>query len=101
MISSRHISSKVRLTRALSIRASDVLQSLGLSTSGELNGVYDGQWKGSGEIIHSICPTTGEILAHVRTASPEDLRTAIHKSREAYRGFRSTKLLLLLLFHSN
>ena len=92
MILGRHTSSKVRFARALSIRASDVLQSLGLPTSGELNGVYDGQWKGSGEIIHSICPTTGETLARVKTASPEDLRTALHKSREAYNGFRSMKL---------
>lgn len=86
---SRRIPSKSSLTRALSTRASHVLQSLGLPTSGELYGVYDGQWKGSGDITQTICPTTGELLASVRTASSQDLRTAVAKSREAYREFRS------------
>ena len=35
----------------------------------ELPGVYDGQWKGSGEIFQSVCPATGEVLAHVKSVS--------------------------------
>jgi aldehyde dehydrogenase family 7 protein A1 len=86
---SRRIPSKSYLTRALSTRASHVLKSVGLPTAGELNGVYDGQWKGSGHITQSVCPTTGELLASVRTASSQDLRAAVEKSREAYKVFRS------------
>ena len=89
MLSSRHLSFQHRLTRTLSTRASNVLQALGLPTSGELYGVYDGQWKGSGETTQSICPTTGELLGTVRTANSQELQTAIQKSREAYKGFRS------------
>lgn len=37
------------------------------TTPTELPGVYDGEWKGSGEILQSICPTTGEVLAHVKS----------------------------------
>ncbi|KAF9530542.1 NAD-aldehyde dehydrogenase [Crepidotus variabilis] len=77
------------LSRALSTRASTVLQSLGLPTSGELAGVYDGQWKGSGEVMESRCPATGEVLANVRTASPQELHETIEKSRAAYRQFRN------------
>jgi len=88
-LSFRHLSFNNHLTRTLSSRASNILHALGLPTSGELKGVYDGQWKGSGEITQSICPTTGELLATVRTASSQEVHTAIQKSREAYRIFRS------------
>ncbi|TFK31953.1 NAD-aldehyde dehydrogenase [Crucibulum laeve] len=78
------------LTRALSTRASGILSSVGISTSDEIYGVYDGQWKGSGEIITSTCPTTGEVLARVKTASPKELEEAVGKTREAYKVFRNT-----------
>ena len=37
------------------------------TTPTELPGVYDGEWKGSGDILQSVCPTTGEVLAHVKS----------------------------------
>ena len=37
------------------------------TTPTELPGVYDGEWKGSGDILRSVCPTTGEVLAHVKS----------------------------------
>jgi aldehyde dehydrogenase family 7 protein A1 len=56
------------LTRRLSSRASAVLGALDIPTTPtELPGVYDGEWKGSGDILQSICPTTGEVLAHVKS----------------------------------
>ena len=58
-----------RLTRGLSSRASAVLSSLDIPTSTELSGVYDGQWGGTGDILESVCPTTGEVLAHVKSVS--------------------------------
>ncbi|KAF9034694.1 NAD-aldehyde dehydrogenase [Hymenopellis radicata] len=75
--------------RALSTRASGIMASLGLEDSAELCGVYDGEWKGSGEVITSVCPTTGEVLARIKTASPEEVQQSIVKSREAYKSFRN------------
>ncbi|KAF5355393.1 hypothetical protein D9757_012547 [Collybiopsis confluens] len=77
------------LSRLLSTRASEILSALNLSTTNEINGVYDGEWKGSGEIQESVCPTTGEILARVKTASPTDVSEALTRTREAYLHFRS------------
>lgn len=73
MIVSRNALSKIRAAsvarRSLSSRASAILSSLDISTSKELPGVYDGQWKGSGDVFESVCPTTGEILARVQSVS--------------------------------
>ncbi|KAI5115860.1 hypothetical protein M0805_003826 [Coniferiporia weirii] len=79
------------LSRALSSRASTVLSALNIPTAGgaELPGVYDGSWVGSGDVIESVCPATGEVLARVRSASPKEMQTALGKSREAYMEFRS------------
>ncbi|CAA7269910.1 unnamed protein product [Cyclocybe aegerita] len=76
-------------TRGLSSRASDILSSLGIPTNGELSGVYDGQWKGSGDLMSSVCPTTGEVLARVKTATPGEVRDALDRTREAYTHFRN------------
>ncbi|KAH9077643.1 NAD-aldehyde dehydrogenase [Lactarius deliciosus] len=78
------------LTRRLSSRASSVLGALDIPTTPtELPGVYDGEWKGSGDILQSVCPTTGEVLAHVKSASPAELHAALERTREAYVHFRS------------
>ena len=64
--------STVPLSRrcGLSSRASAILSSLDIPTTPtELPGVYDGEWKGSGDSFQSICPTTGEILAHVKSVN--------------------------------
>lgn len=94
MIVRRGLSTAKRLTRVLSTRASAILSSVGIPTTGEIAGVYDGQWKGSGDLFPSICPTTGETLATVRTASPEELHEALERTREAYIQFRSNRLIL-------
>ncbi|WVQ95693.1 hypothetical protein IAU59_002792 [Kwoniella sp. CBS 9459] len=70
--------------RLLSSRASGVLSALGLSTNDEaISGVFDGEWKGSGEEILSKCPATGEVLGRVRSASPAEAQAAIQASLEA------------------
>ncbi|CAL1709896.1 unnamed protein product [Somion occarium] len=76
-------------SRALSTRASTILQALDIPTSNEIPGVYDGTWKGEGELFESLCPTTGEVLARVRSASPQELQLALEKSKEAYKFIRS------------
>ena len=75
--------------RALSTRASEVLSRLSINSTTELSGVYDGQWRGSGDVQESVCPTTGEVLARVRTASPSEVQETLAKTREAYVQFRS------------
>lgn len=63
---------RARLTRGLSSRASAILSSLDIPTGDatELPGVYDGTWTGSGEVLESRCPTTGEVLARVKSVRP-------------------------------
>lgn len=93
----------VQLIRGLSSRASTILSSLDISTTDEVPGVYDGQWRGSGEVITSICPTTGEILARVKTASPQELHQVLGRTREAYAMFRGawTRFVVLQVIHSS
>ncbi|KJA17793.1 hypothetical protein HYPSUDRAFT_45979 [Hypholoma sublateritium FD-334 SS-4] len=76
------------LARLLSTRASNFLSALGLPTTGEISGVYDGEWKGSGEVMLSVCPTTGEELARVKSATPEELHATLEQTRKAYTQFR-------------
>ncbi|KAI0694506.1 NAD-aldehyde dehydrogenase [Cytidiella melzeri] len=91
LLSRRSLSHTRHLTRLLSTRASTILNALDLtaSSSGTIPGVYDGQWGGSGEIMESVCPATGEVLARVQGASPQELQTALDKSREAFGLFKS------------
>ncbi|KAH9947837.1 NAD-aldehyde dehydrogenase [Amylocystis lapponica] len=79
---------RVSLARSLSSRASTILSALDIAPEKEVPGVYDGEWKGTGELLESVCPTTGELLAHVQSASPQELHAALHKAREAYEFFR-------------
>ncbi|KAI0752704.1 NAD-aldehyde dehydrogenase [Daedaleopsis nitida] len=90
MISRRALSSLRRApyTRGLSSRASTILHALDIRTEAELPGVYDGEWAGSGEILESVCPTTGEVLARVKTATPAELQRALDRTREAYKVLR-------------
>ncbi|UOH79695.1 hypothetical protein LQV05_000704 [Cryptococcus neoformans] len=78
-------------SRPLSTRAHAVLSALNIpvDNTAPIPGVFDGQWKGSGEEIVSRCPATGEILARVKSASVEETQAAIAKSKEAYRIVRS------------
>ncbi|EIW79561.1 NAD-aldehyde dehydrogenase [Coniophora puteana RWD-64-598 SS2] len=76
--------------RALSSRASAILSELDIPTTAtEVPGVYDGAWKGSGEILESKCPTTGEVLAHVQSATPQEVQQTLEKSREAHKTIRT------------
>jgi len=107
-----------RHCRLLSNRASAVLSALDIPTTAtELPGVYDGEWKGSGDVFQSVCPTTGEVLANVKSvrnlagmcaqlnarrgqsvclpsstlpqqASPTELHDALNRTREACVHFR-------------
>ncbi|TCD64889.1 hypothetical protein EIP91_003465 [Steccherinum ochraceum] len=78
-----------RSTRSLSTRASTILSAVDIPTNEEVPGVYDGTWGGTGDILESVCPTTGEVLARVQSASPQELQSALEKTREAYEIIRA------------
>ncbi|XP_076645194.1 aldehyde dehydrogenase 7 family member A1 [Halictus rubicundus] len=58
------------------------LKELGLTT--ENPGLYDGRWGGSGKVIESISPSTGKVIAKVRTSTPQEVSNAITEARKAW-----------------
>ncbi|KAB5588786.1 hypothetical protein CTheo_7773 [Ceratobasidium theobromae] len=79
----------LRVSAPLSTRATKILSALDIPTGGEVHGVYDGTWGGSGGILKSACPSTGEQLAAVTTATPGETQRAIERAREAYVSIRN------------
>ncbi|KAI0267438.1 hypothetical protein BC834DRAFT_77779 [Gloeopeniophorella convolvens] len=100
--------------RFLSSRASAVLDALDITTDGAhatlLPSVYDDAWSDPGDVLQSVCPSMGEVLAHVASvrlsvswctcpradlvggmaqASPEELQCALERTRKAHVHFRS------------
>lgn len=72
--------------RALSTRATQVLSAIGLPTNDQvIPGVFDGTWGGSGEVIETKCPATGEVLARVQTVSERNSSklTVGHRRRDS------------------
>ncbi|KDE04097.1 aldehyde dehydrogenase family 7 member A1 [Microbotryum lychnidis-dioicae p1A1 Lamole] len=77
-------------SRTLSSAASSALSRLGLSSSSPNAGVYDGtSFQASGPLIKSINPSTGETIAQVIQASPEDTERVISSARKAYLSWRN------------
>ncbi|EIW69829.1 hypothetical protein TREMEDRAFT_61600 [Tremella mesenterica DSM 1558] len=75
--------------RHLSARATRVLSALNLPVDGSrLRGVYDNQWRGSGPEVISRCPSTGEILGRVTTATEVETRNALARTKEASLAIR-------------
>ncbi|KAG2230206.1 hypothetical protein INT48_006447 [Thamnidium elegans] len=62
-----------------------VFESLGLDKTNN-KGVFDGEWKGSGDIVPSYNPVNNEIIAEVITGTPDDLNTAFEKLPAPKRG---------------
>jgi len=58
------------------------LKELGIEE--ENNGVYDGTWKGSGEVVTSLSPANGRPIARVRTGTVQDYEACIKASQEAW-----------------
>lgn len=63
------------------------LKQLGLAN--ENPGLYDGKWGGSGKVIESISPTSGEVIAKVRESTPEEAANAISEARKAWTQWAS------------
>src|SRR5688500_18067545 len=66
----------------------DVLQRLGINA--ENSGVYAGGWidRPGGEMIESLNPATGEVLARVRGAADGDYHRAAESAAEACGAWR-------------
>ena len=63
------------------------LKALGLKP---LNaGVFDGEWTGSGKALQSHSPNDGNLLAEVRTATPEEYERAMQRAAAAFEKWKS------------
>nr|XP_031860229.1 uncharacterized protein CI109_004361 [Kwoniella shandongensis]KAA5527301.1 hypothetical protein CI109_004361 [Kwoniella shandongensis] len=76
--------------RLISTRAQRVLSALDLptDTSVAIPGVFDGEWKGSGEELISKCPATGEVLGRIKTGTISETNATISASLSASRIIR-------------
>src|SRR3989449_11148637 len=66
----------------------NVLNRLGLADAND--GVFCGEWRGSGTKIDKISPIDGRRIASVRTASDDDYQKAIARAQEAFLKWRTT-----------
>ena len=66
--------------------ASQILSSLGIKDVN--SGVFDGEWYGSGPLVHSRDPATKEQLASVQTATEGDLQRCLNSCRQAVHVWR-------------
>ncbi|CAG2058986.1 unnamed protein product [Timema podura] len=48
------------------------------------SGVYNGKWFGSGEVVTSISPASGQIIAEVATGNEADYDACVSASQEAW-----------------
>lgn len=66
--------------------ANQILSSLGIKETN--TGVFDGEWYGSGPVVHSVDPATRERLASVQTATESDVKRCLASCRKASRIWR-------------
>ncbi|XP_063983916.1 putative aldehyde dehydrogenase family 7 member A1 homolog [Diachasmimorpha longicaudata] len=58
------------------------LRQLGLTQ--ENSGLFDGRWGGSGQLIDSICPSSGRTIAKIRESTPQEASNAVTEARKAW-----------------
>ncbi|KAI8088747.1 Aldehyde/histidinol dehydrogenase [Halteromyces radiatus] len=76
------VNSTVRQYSSTWDQHSQVFEQLGLQKSGNL-GVFDGEWKGNGDVIPSINPVNNQVIAEVRQGTTQDLDVALDRVAEA------------------
>ena len=64
-----------------------VLSKLGLKAANP--GVFDGTWRGRGEVIESVSPIDGKRLATVRGGSTAEYNSAVSHAQDAFKKWRS------------
>src|SRR5262249_8094445 len=63
-----------------------VLTKLGLKAANP--GVFDGAWRGRGEVIESVSPIDGKRIATVRGGSAGDYHNVVGRAQEAFEKWR-------------
>ena len=63
------------------------LARLGLKS--ENHGAFCGEWLGSGKPLQSISPIDGQVLATVRTATPEEYETTVQRAQAAFQKWQT------------
>lgn len=58
------------------------LKQLGLQEKNP--GVFDGQWKGSGSPVKSICPSNGKVIAEVIQGTRDDYESCVNAAEKAW-----------------
>jgi aldehyde dehydrogenase (NAD+) len=66
--------------------AQSILKKLGLRA--ENDGVFSGQWCGSGPVLKSVSPVDGKVLATIRTARSDDYENALPRATAAFASWR-------------
>src|SRR5438105_152893 len=69
----------------------EILATFGMQAGGTVSGVaYGGRFKedAGGAPPETRAPTTGEVLAHVRTATPDDVKRAVSVAHDAFARWR-------------
>ena len=66
---------------------SQVLRKLGLE--GDNPGAFCGEWLGSGKLLKSISPINGEVLATVRTATPQQYERVVQRAESAFHAWQT------------
>jgi aldehyde dehydrogenase (NAD+) len=65
----------------------EILKRLGIEETNA--GVFSGEWSGSGKLLESVSPIDGEVIARVRTATPEEYEQTIQRAQEAFRKWQT------------
>jgi len=60
-----------------------------LGLAGDNPGAFCGQWLGSGKPLASISPIDGQVLARVRTATPEEYNQVARHAQEAFKSWQT------------
>jgi len=71
--------------------AHDILRDLGLSAVNQGGSTGKSWWAsgGQGDLLHSINPATGDVLAHVQCCSESDYRQIVKQACEAFTAWRT------------
>ncbi|MCK6457334.1 MAG: aldehyde dehydrogenase family protein [Phycisphaerae bacterium] len=64
-----------------------LLKSLGLEETSP--GAFGGEWLGGGDVLESVSPIDGAVLARVRQASVDDYERVVARAHEAFRRWRT------------
>ncbi|CAO3579963.1 unnamed protein product [Absidia cylindrospora] len=59
-----------------------VFEQLGLQKSGNM-GVFDGEWKGNGDVVPFLNPVNNQVIAEVRQGTTQELDVALDRVAEA------------------